>query len=125
MPGGSKICWELSRIRRGPRQRAYHQPNPGRRIAYLSGGKMPQPPLDPIACNGIPNRTADHKANTHSVIQMRSMDYQGGPTYTYATPGCLSEILSAAHSQRSGQHASRSTALSRIAGCGLYDAGPK
>ena len=96
----------------------------------MSCGQMPQPPLDPISGDSIPNRTADYKANACPVnqmplIQMHSMNHQRGPTYAYATPGCLSEILSAAHSQRSGQHTSRSTTLSRIAGCGLYDAGPK
>jgi hypothetical protein len=81
----------------------------------VSGGQMPQPALDSIAGDGIPNRTADHKANACPVIQMpliqmplvqgHSMNHQRGPTYAYATLGCLSEILGAAHSQRSGQHA--------------------
>jgi hypothetical protein len=81
----------------------------------VSGGQMPQPPLDPIAGDSIPNRSADHKANACPVvqmpldqmplIQMHSMNHQRGSTYAYATLGCLSEILSTAHSQRSVQHA--------------------
>jgi hypothetical protein len=31
---------------------------------------MPQPPLDPIARDSIPNRTAYHKANACPVIQV-------------------------------------------------------
>lgn len=73
-------------------------------MGYLSGRQMPQPPLDPIAGDSIPNRTADHQANACPVIQMSSMNYQRGPTYANPTPGRLSEILCAAHSQRSGQH---------------------
>jgi hypothetical protein len=65
----------------------------------MSCGQMPQPPLDPIACDSIPNRTADHKANPCPVIQVCSMKHQRGPTYAYATPGCLAKVLSAAHSQ--------------------------
>jgi hypothetical protein len=36
----------------------------------VSGGQMPQPPLDPIACDSIPNRTAYHKANACPVIRV-------------------------------------------------------
>jgi hypothetical protein len=91
----------------------------------MSGCEMPQPPLDPIARNGIPNSTTDHKADPRPIGQMRSMDHQSGSARAHPTPGRLPEILCAAHSQRSVQHAFRSTRLSRTGGCGLYDAGPK
>jgi hypothetical protein len=105
MPGGSKICRELSRITRCSRQRAYHNSGPGRSIGNLSRSEMPQSPLDPIAHDGIPNRSINNKANACSVIQLGSMNNERRPAYPYATPGCLPEILCAAHSQRSGQHA--------------------
>jgi hypothetical protein len=78
----------------------------------VSRGEMPQPPLHPITRNSVPHSTTDHKSHTRPIIQWASMNHQRGPTYAYATPGDLPEVLRAPHSQRSRQHA-----LNRPASC--------
>jgi hypothetical protein len=108
------------------RKRAHHNPGAGiaTGVGYMSSGEVPQPPLEAIARDSVPYGATDHKADARPVRKVRSMDYQSGPGYAYPTPGCLPEILRAAHSQRSGQHASRST-LRQTGGYGPYGAGPK
>jgi hypothetical protein len=75
-------------MRRCSWKRPHH--NPGASIAtslrYMSYGEVPQPPLDAIARHCVPYGTADHKADARPVrrvpvIQMHSMDDQGGPAY--------------------------------------------
>jgi hypothetical protein len=69
----------------------------------VSRGQMSQPPFDPITRDSVPHRGTDHEADTRPVsqlpiIEMRSMNHQGGPSYAYATPGRPPKLLRAAHS---------------------------
>ena len=63
MPGGSQICGHFCRSCRGPRERAYHEVNPSRRVRELGGGEMPQPALDAIAADGVSQRSTDDEPN--------------------------------------------------------------
>jgi len=65
----------------------------------MSGGKMPQASLNPIACDGIPYCAADHKADAGSVIQTHGVDHQRGSTHADPSPGRVPEVLGAPHSQ--------------------------
>ena len=106
----------------------------------MSGGEVPQTPLDPIASDSISHSTTHDKANAGPIIdlpliqmplikmpliKMHSMDYQRGSTHADPSPGCLPEVLGAPHSQRSRQHRVDRPALRRRGGRGPYDAGPK
>jgi hypothetical protein len=111
----------------------------------MSGGEVPQTPLDPIASDSISHSTTHDEANAGPIldiallqlalikmplikmplIKMHSMDYQRGSTHADPSPGCLPEVLGAPHSQRSRQHRVDRPALRRTGGRGPYDAGPK
>ena len=106
----------------------------------MSGGEVPQAPLDTITSDSISHSTAHDKANAVPIIdlplfqmplvktpliKMRSVDYQRGSTHADPSPGCLPEVLGAPHSQRSRQHRVDRPALRRTGGRGPYDAGPK
>jgi hypothetical protein len=111
MPGGSEISGDVRRMGCRLRQRAYHYSYP---VSHPVGGtvsssQMSQPALDSIAGDGVPDGSTNHKANACPVVQLCSVNYQGGPTHAYATPGRGLEVLRAAHSQRSRQHVGRST----------------
>jgi hypothetical protein len=70
---------------------------------------MSQPPLDPIAGDGISDSAADDKADAWPVIKLpviklpviklHSMDHQRRTTHAESTPGRSPKILRAAHSQ--------------------------
>jgi hypothetical protein len=106
MPRGSEVCWDICRIGCRSRQRAYH--NPCSVVGSLSGSQVPQPPLDSIAGNGIPDRTADDEADAWPVIETHSMDHQRRSTRAHSAPRRTAEVLRATHSQRSRQHGGRS-----------------
>ena len=101
----------------------------------MSGGEVPQTPLDPIASDSISHSTTHDEANAGPIldipllqlalIKMHSLDYQRGSTHADPSPGCLPEVLGAPHSQRSRQHRVDRPALRRTGGRGPYDAGPK
>jgi hypothetical protein len=107
----------------------------------MSGGEVPQTPLDPIASDSISHSTAHDKANAGPIIdlpllqmplikmpliKMHSMDYQRGATHADPSPGCLPEVHGAPHSQRSRQHrVDRPALIRRTGGRGPYDAGPR
>jgi hypothetical protein len=112
MPGGFEICRELCGASCRSRQRAYH--NSYSVGTYFVGGdlsssQMSQPPLDPIAGDGISDSTADHQADARPVtevplIEAHSMDHQRRTAHAHSAPGRSPKVLRAAHSQRSGQH---------------------
>jgi hypothetical protein len=70
---------------------------------------MSQPPLDPIAGDGISDSTADHQADARPVtevplieapvIEAPSMDHQRRTTHAQSAPGRSPKVLRAAHSQ--------------------------
>jgi hypothetical protein len=65
---------------------------------------MSQPPLDPIAGDGIPDSAADHKADAWRVIdvpviKLHSMNHQRRTTHAESAPGRSPKVLRAAHSQ--------------------------
>ena len=106
----------------------------------MSGGEVPQTPLDAITSDSISHSTTHDKANAGLIIdlpllqmapikmpliKMHSVDYQRGSTHADPSPGCLPEVLGTPHSQRSRQHRVDRPALRRTAGRGPYDAGPK
>jgi hypothetical protein len=106
----------------------------------MSGGEVPQTPLDAITSDSISHSTTHDKANAgpiidlpliqmslikRSLIKRRSVDYQRGSTHADSSPGCLPEVLGTPHSQRSRQHRVDRPALRRTGGRGPYDAGPK
>ena len=79
----------------------------------MSGGEVPQTPLDPIASDSISHSTTHDEANAGPIldipllqlalikmplIKMHSMDYQRGSTHADPSPGCLPEVLGAPHS---------------------------
>jgi len=79
----------------------------------MSGGEVPQTPLDPIASDSISHSTTHDEANAGPIldipllqlalikmplIKMHSMDYQRGSTHVDPSPGCLPEVLGAPHS---------------------------
>ena len=117
MPGGFKICRKLCRASCRSRQRAYH--NSYSVGTYFVGGdvsssQMSQPPLDPIAGDGISDSTADHQADARPVtevplieapiieapiIEAHSMDHQRRTTHAQSAPGRSPKVLRAAHSQ--------------------------
>jgi hypothetical protein len=98
MPGRSEICRHGSRIGGRSWQCPYHQPNISRLVRKMRSGKMPQPPLHPIACDRIPDSTTDHEANARPVSEVDSMNHQGRTACVYAAPGRLPEFLGTAHS---------------------------
>jgi hypothetical protein len=132
MPGGFEICRELCGASCRSRQRAYH--NSYSVGTYFVGGdlsssQMSQPPLDPIAGDGISDSTADHQADARPVtevplieapvtevplieapvieapvieapvIEAHSMDHQRRTTHAQSAPGRSPKVLRAAHSQ--------------------------
>jgi hypothetical protein len=112
MPGGFEICRELCGASCRSRQRAYH--NSYSVGTYSVGGdvsssQMSQPPLDPIAGDGISDSTADHQADARPVtevplieapvIEAPSMDHQRRTTHAQSAPGRSPKVLRAAHSQ--------------------------
>ena len=79
----------------------------------MSGGEVPQTPLDPIASDSISHSTTHDEANAGPIldipllqlalikmplIKMHSMDYQRGSTHVDPSPGCLPEVLGTPHS---------------------------
>jgi hypothetical protein len=69
---------------------------------------MSQPPLDPIAGDGISDSTADHKADVRPgielvieapLIDVHSMEHQRRPAHAESAPGRSPKVLRAAHSQ--------------------------
>jgi hypothetical protein len=80
---------------------------------------MSQPTLDPVAGDGVPDSTADHKADARPVsnaplialpfidvhfiavpfIEASSMDDQRRTTHAESAPGRSPKVLRAAHSQ--------------------------
>jgi hypothetical protein len=98
VPGGFEIGRDLSRIGGRPRQCPYHQPNIGRAVRHLRSGKMPQAPLDAIACDRVADSTTDYETNAWPVSYLHSMDDQGGTACSYAAAGRLPKFLRAAHS---------------------------
>jgi hypothetical protein len=112
MPSGSEICRDLCRISCRSGQRAYHNSYVIGTYSVggdLSSSQMPQPPLDPVAGHGIPDSTADHKADTRPFIDVHfiavpfikanSMDDQRRTTHAESAPGRSPKVLRAAHSQ--------------------------
>ena len=112
MPSGFEICRELCGASCRSRQRAYHNSysvgtySVGRDV---SSSQMSQPPLDPIAGDGISDSTADHQADARPVtevplieapvIEAHSMDHQRRTTHAQSAPGRSPKVLRAAHSQ--------------------------
>jgi hypothetical protein len=117
MPGGFEICRELCGASCRSRQRAYHNSYSVGTYSVggdLSSSQMSQPPLDPIAGDGISDSTADHQADARPVtevplieapiieapiIEAHSMDHQRRTTHAQSAPGRSPKVLRAAHSQ--------------------------
>jgi len=107
MPGGSEIYGELGRISCRSGQGAYHNSYSVGTYSLgsdLSSSQMSQPPLDPIAGDGISDSTADHEADARPVIEvplldLYSMDHQRRTTHAESAAGRSPEVLRAAHSQ--------------------------
>jgi hypothetical protein len=106
MPGGSEICRHLCRIGCRSGQRAHH--NSYAVGIYSVGGdvsssQMSQPPLDPIAGNGISDSAADDKADAWLIdvphLKLHNMDDQRRTTCAESAPGRSPKVLRAAHSQ--------------------------
>ena len=112
MPGGLEICRKLCGASCRSRQRAYHNSySVGTYFVAgdVSSSQMSQPPLDPIAGDGISDSTADHQADARPVtevplieapvIEAHSMDHQRRTTHAQSAPGRSPKVLRAAHSQ--------------------------
>ena len=112
MPSGSEICRDLCRISCRSGQRAYHYSYTVGTYSVsrdLSSSQMSQPPLDPIAGDGIPDSAADHEADAWRVIEvpvidlpiskLHSMDHKRRTTHAESAPSRSPKVLRAAHSQ--------------------------